>query len=235
MSGWSARRFWKAATVAERDEGYEVLLDGRLVRTPGKSPLILPTPAMAEAIASEWDAQEDTVNPETMPMTRMANSAIEKVAPRRHDVASYLAEYAGTDLLCYRADGPETLVTRQEEAWDPWIDWAETRFGVNFAVAAGVMPVQQAENVVPAVLKELLRFNSHEMVGVHDLIGLSGSAILGLAAASGAESPEVLWPLSRIDEDWQAELWGTDEEAEAASELKKQAFMDAFQFLTLSR
>lgn len=235
MSGWAPKRFWTRVTVERTGDGVEILLDKRPVRTPGKSPLALPGHALAEAIAAEWEAQERTVDPRTMPLTRMANSAIEKVAPQKDDVASYLAEYAGTDLLCYRAEGPEGLVARQEAAWNPWLAWAEARFGVKFATTQGVMPVEQAEDVVPAVRSHLSGFDPFELVAVHDLIGISGSAILGLAAAAGAGAPEDLWSVSRIDEDWQAEEWGRDEEAEAVRLLKRRDFLDAARFLDLAR
>ncbi len=235
MSGWTAKRFWKVVTVSETEGGLEILLDDRPVRTPGKSPLVLPTRSLAGAIAEEWGAQAETVDPRTMPMTRMANSAIEKVAPQKDDVASYLAEYAGTDLLCYRAEAPDALVAIQAAVWDPWLRWAEAEFGVTFAITSGVMPVRQAEDVCPAVQNRLATYDPYELVAVHDLIALSGSAILGLAAAIGAGQPEDIWSASRVDEEWQAGQWGRDEEAERVSDLKRKEFLEAARFLSLVR
>ncbi len=125
-AGWTAKRFWQAATAEATEGGFTVRLDGRPVKTPAKAPLVLPTLALAQAIAAEWDAQTGTVRPATMPLTRAANSAIDKVAPMRAEVIAELAGYGGTDLLCYRAEGPEALVARQAAAWDPLLDWAAT-------------------------------------------------------------------------------------------------------------
>ena len=124
MSEWKARRFWKHAAIRPAEGGWEIALDGRSLRTPNKQPLVLPTAALAEAIAAEWDAQDDLVKPQTMPLTRAANSAVEKVTPQREDVIAMLADYGGTDLLSYRADGPAELVARQAAEWDPLLDWA---------------------------------------------------------------------------------------------------------------
>ncbi|MDM7255674.1 MAG: ATP12 family chaperone protein, partial [Paracoccus sp. (in: a-proteobacteria)] len=123
MSEWKARRFWQQAQAVRDGDGWGVTLDGKPLRTPGKHPLIVPTKALAQAIAAEWDAQESVIDPNSMPLTRAANSAIEKVRPQREEVALMLAEYGGTDLLCYRADTPEDLAAREAKGWDPLIDW----------------------------------------------------------------------------------------------------------------
>ncbi|MDO7630939.1 MAG: ATP12 family chaperone protein, partial [Loktanella sp.] len=137
MSLLKQKRFWKAAAVVERDGGFGVALDARAVNTPNKTPLILPTRIMAEAIAVEWDAQVDKIDPLTMPVTRGANSAIDKVAPQQAEVVADLANYGDSDLLCYRAAGPVELVTRQAEKWDPVLDWAEGTFGTRLNVGEG--------------------------------------------------------------------------------------------------
>ena len=151
MSEWKARRFWKEAAIREAEGGWEIALDGRSLRTPNKQPLILPTAALAEAIAAEWDAQEDLVTPQTMPLTRAANSAIEKVTPQRNEVVAMLADYGGTDLLCYRAEAPAELVARQAAAWDPLLDWSAETFGARLIDTVGVIPVAQD----PAALARL--------------------------------------------------------------------------------
>ena len=234
MTGWTAKRFWTAAEVVPAAGGFEVRLDGRPVRTPGKSPLILPTKTLAEAVAAEWDAQEGTIRPDTMPATRTANSAIEKVAPQMGAVADYLAEYGETDLLCYRAAEPEELVRRQALAWDPWLDWAAEVHGARLVAVTGVMPRAQDPAALAALRRALGRYDAFALAALHDLVTLPGSLILGLAAAEGAAPSEALWQASRVDEDYQAELWGRDDEAEAAARRKAEAFSNAKRFLDLS-
>ena len=235
MTSWKMKRFWSEATVAEAGGGWEIRLDGRPVRTPGKSALVVPTRALAAHLASEWEAQTDAVDPETMPATRMANSAIEKVAPQIAAVASHLLSYGGTDLLCYRAEAPEALVARQSEAWDPWIAWAAEELGARLTVTAGIVPVDQPPEALAALGSELDRFGAFELAAVHDLVGLPGSLVLGLAAARGAETADAIWRASRIDEIWQIEQWGEDDLAEAANARKARAFAEAVHFLTLVR
>lgn len=231
MTGWVAKRFWTDVMVEEAEDGFELRLDERPVSTPGKSPLILPTRALGELLADEWRAQGEEIDPETMPATRMANSAIEKVAPQMAAVAEHLLSYGGTDLLCYRADGPDGLVARQAELWDPWLDWANRTFGARLRVTAGLIPVAQPPEALDALGTELAHFNAFELAAVHDLVSLPGSLILGLAAARGAAEPDSLWYAGRLDELWQIEQWGEDDVAEAANARKAQAFRDAAQFL----
>ena len=235
MTGWAAKRYWTDVTVHETRDGFEIWLDARPVRTPGKSPLILPTRALGEALAAEWHAQEEEIDPETMPATRIANSAIEKVAPQIDAVAEHLLSYGGTDLLCYRAEGPDGLVARQARQWDPWLDWAEATLGARLHVTSGVIPVEQPAAAIRALAHELRRFTAFELAAVHDLVSLPGSLVLGLAAARGAAEPALLWETGRLDEIWQIEQWGEDDLAESANARKRQAFEDAAQFLHLSR
>jgi len=201
---WAAKRFWKDATVEEVTGGFTVRLDGRGVKTPAKAELVVPTQAMAQASADEWQAQDETIDPGTMPVTRSVNAAIDKVAVQFTEVADMLAAYGDSDLTCYRAASPAGLVARQNEAWDPLLDWAGETF--------------QAR-----------------LIPVHDLISLSGSLIIGLAARAAFLSPDILWERSRLDEIWQIEQWGADEEAEEMAAVKRQSFLDAHRFLTLSK
>lgn len=234
MSGWAQKRFWKAVTVAEAAEGFEVELDGRRVKTPAKAPLMVPTREMAEAIAAEWDAQTESVNPNSMPCTRSANAAIDKVTHQHSEVAAMLAEYGDSDLLCYRADSPVELAARQAAEWDPVLDWAEAELGVRLLPRTGVLH-QPQEPAVLAVLAEKTRaMSSFQLAAFHDLVGISGSLILGFAAASGWRSAEEIWLLSRLDERWQEEQWGEDEEAQAAAEVKRQEFLHAKRFFDFS-
>ena len=236
MSGWnSAKRFWKTAEVRETETGFAVELDGRALKTPAKTLVELPNRAMAEAIAQEWDAQGEEVDPMTMPVTRSANSALDKVALQHAEVADMLAEYGGTDLLCYRADSPAELVQRQAEAWDPLLDWAADTYGARLKPVSGVMFAEQDEAALSKLRKEVHGFDNFELAAFHDLVGLSGSLIIGFAAVSDFAPIDALWALSRLDETWQEEQWGVDEDAAAEAEVKKTAFKNAHFFYCLRK
>ena len=234
MSTWKAKRFWKQALVLPCDGGFTVLLDARPLRTPAKRVLVMPNAALAEAIAAEWEAQQGPVRPETMPMTRYANSAQEKVAPRLSEVADYIATYAGTDLLCYRATGPEPLIARQAEAWDPVLAWSETEHQAPLVTVQGVMPVPQPPESLIRLRAALQGFTAFQLAGFHDLVGLSGSLVLPLAVVSGQLAAEAGFDLARIDECWQAEIWGQDELAAEQAANKRRDFLNAFAFWQLS-
>ncbi|MDA9979860.1 ATPase [Yoonia sp.] len=235
MSDWKPKRFWKTATASPVEGGFAVLLDARPVRTPAKALLQVPTLAMAEAIASEWDAQEKLVDPRTMPVTRGANAAIDKVRTQRHEVIALLAEYGDSDLLCYRAAGPEALIARQAAGWDPVLDWAAKTLNARLFVGEGVMHVPQTALALENLEAELALFDEFAIAAAHDLISISGSLVLALAVTKSALSPDEAWLLSRIDEHWQVEQWGADDEATAHELVKKQAFFDAAAFYTLSK
>ncbi|MCB2137025.1 MAG: ATPase [Rhodobacteraceae bacterium] len=235
MSGWQVKRFWTNATVVPVDGGFRVALDKRFVATPAKTALVLPTERMAQAVAAEWNAQEKRIAPETMPVTRSANAAIDKVGPQFEEVADLIAAYGASDLLCYRAPHPEVLAERQALAWDPMLDWAHATYGVRLETGAGVTPIAQPESALARLSQEVRRFTSFELVALHDLVGLSGSLILGLGAAKGAEAPEKIWKISRIDEDWQAEIWGQDDEAAQSAANKRAEFLHAIRFLALCK
>jgi chaperone required for assembly of F1-ATPase len=227
MSEWAPKRFWQNATVENAGDAFTVHLDGRPVRTPGKTLLIVPTEDIAKRIAQEWQAQEDTIDPESMPWTRSANSAIEKVAPERAGVEGHLIDYAGTDLLCYRAEAPDTLIERQVAAWDPILGWSEQTFGVSMATTSGVMPVTQSAQDIERLARTMPPMSDFELTGFYDLVTLSGSFLIGLAAFHQFKAPEALWDDSRVDELWQIEQWGADEEAAEVAEGKRIAFLHA--------
>lgn len=234
MSGWKPKRFWKEAHVTKAEGGgFTILLDERPVRTPAKAPLVLPSRALAEAVAAEWEAQAGAVRPETMPITRTANSAIDKVAVQHAEVAALLAAYGETDLLCYRAEAPEELVRRQCAAWDPLLDWAAAALQARLATVTGVIPAQQDDLALERLARRVRAFDSFHLAAFHDLVSLSGSLVLGFAATETVHDPETIWALSRIDESWQAEQWGEDEEAVEHTARKKQAFLDAMRFFSL--
>lgn len=233
MSGWVPKRFWKEASVREAEGGFEVVLDGRTVKTPAKAALIVPTRAMAEAIAAEWDAQEEKINPATMPVTRGANAAIDKVRTQHAEVAFLIAEYGGTDLLCYRAEKPAELVARQADAWEPLLHWAQDAFGVEMLVTAGVLPVAQPEETLARLHQEVAGLDPFHLAALHDLVGITGSLVLGLAVANGRLDAATAWELSRIEESWQIEHWGEDEEDAEAVGKKRDAVLAAERFWLL--
>lgn len=230
MTGWKRKRFWKQARVVADGDGFAVELDGRPVRTPAKAALRLPGRAMAQAIAAEWDAQEDEIAPATMPFTRTANAAIDKVTPQRAEVAAMLAAYGDSDLLCYRADRPAELVRRQAESWDPALDWAATALGARLVPVQGVIHQPQNPQALERLAARVEAMDPFRLAAFHDLVSLTGSLVLGFAAAQDWRDPEAIWQLSRLDERWQEAQWGVDEEAREMAEAKRLAFLHAKRF-----
>jgi len=235
MTGWAARRFWSEARAEPVEAGHGVRLDARWLRTPAKAPLTLPTAALAEAVAAEWAAQEAVVRPDTMPLTRAANAAIDKVAPAQAEVAAAVAAYGESDLLCYRAEGPAELSARQAAAWDPLLDWAARDLGSPLAVTAGVMHCPQPARSLAALRERVAALDPFALTALSELVGLSGSLVIGLAAQEGLRTGEDLWELSRIDETWQEEQWGQDAEAARAAVRRRTDFLVALRFHALSR
>ena len=235
MNDWAPKRFWTEANVVERGGGFSVDLDGRAVKTPYKQPLILPTRAMAQAVAAEWQAQTDKIDPTTMPATRAANSAIDKVAPQHADVVALLAAYGENDLLCYRAAAPDSLVALQKDAWDPWLAWSAQALDAPLHVTTGIMPITQPLESIARLHARVAQFDNFALTGFHDLVQLSGSLVLAFAVSMGKLTPQEAWPLSRIDEDFQISQWGDDEEAAEVAAIKRQAFIDGAAFIEMSR
>jgi chaperone required for assembly of F1-ATPase len=209
------KRFYQHAAVAEAGGDFEILLDGRPVRTPARRPLAAPVPALAEAIAAEWAAQQDVIDPAAMPLTRLANSIIDGVAAAPAGVAAEIEKYLATDLLFYRAASPEGLRARQAEHWDPIVTWAAEKLGARFLLAEGVIHVQQPDHAIAAA-----RTAIPSGAGAHDpwrlgalnvVTSLTGSALLALALAQGRIATEEAWAAAHVDEDWNMEFWGRDE------------------------
>lgn len=234
MSGWKPKRFWKAVTVQPCEGGFTVFLDSRQAKTPGKAPLVVPGRDMAEAVAAEWDAQHGLVKPQTMPFTRAVNSAIDKVTPLFDAVVADLAGYGGTDLLCYRATEPPGLVDRQNQGWDPLLDWSAKALGAPLVAVAGVMHIAQDPASLTRLHGLVAAMTPFQITGFHDLVQLSGSLILALAVTHGRLTAAEAWTLSRIDESWQIALWGEDEDAAALAEHKRAAFHQAAAFWAMS-
>ncbi|MEM1430282.1 MAG: ATP12 family protein [Pseudomonadota bacterium] len=236
MTTWAPKRFWTDATVETADAGgWTVALDGRFVRTPARRPLIVPSRALAEAIAAEWQAQEGEVQPMSMPMTRSANAALDKVSGQRDEVVTYIAEYGATDLICYRADGPAALVERQAAAWDPLIGWARSALSAPLIATSGLMAVDQPDGTLATLRHAVEARDVFGLTSLHDLVTLSGSLVIGLAAQAGHDTPARLWEQSRVDEAWQQSQWGEDAEAAETAARKRADFLHAAEFHVLSQ
>lgn len=233
MTGWTPKRFWTEVDVRPEAHGFAVLLDGRPVRTPLKAPLVVPTQAFAREVAAEWRAQGEVLDPRTMPATRLANAALDKVTAQRAEVAAMLAAYGASDLLSHRAEGPERLVERQRAAWDPVLAWAAEALDAPLATGPGIMPMAQDAAVLDRLRARVEAMEPFRLAAFHDLVALSGSLVLALATTEGWLTPEEAWSLSRLDEDYQAEEWGEDEEAAEAAAARRTGFLDAARFWRL--
>lgn len=226
------KRFYKEARTVDIAEGFAVQLDGKSVRTPGKALLTLPTEPAAMLVAAEFAAQQEVINPITMPVLRLVNSAIDGVAADMQAVADDVTRFSASDLVCYRADGPQALVNRQAQAWDPVLDWAHATLGARFLLAEGVMHVEQPQASVEAVAAWLRqRHEPFRLAAIHVMTTLSGSALLALAAEAGAIEPDEVWRAAHIDEDWTIEHWGEDEEASARRQSRRRDFDAALALL----
>lgn len=230
MSEWAAKRFWTDASVVKVESGYTIHLDTRPVRTPAKSALVVPTRSLAEEIAAEWQAQEDLIKPDEMPVTCAANSAIDRVSPQFREVADLVADYGDSDLICYRADTPQELVARQNAAWDPLMEWSASALDAPLEARAGVIHAPQDPTSLQNLRALVHEFDRFELTALHELVALSGSLVIGLAACADFRGISDLWEMSRIDELWQIEQWGADEEAEIVAKRKRAAFLDAHRF-----
>ncbi|MFN0263899.1 ATP12 family chaperone protein [Tepidamorphus sp. 3E244] len=218
------KRFYKDVTVRATEGGHDVLLDNRPLKTPARNPLSVPTDMLARLIADEWDAQLEVVNPATMPVTRLANTAIDGVRTVKAEVARDVAAYACSDLVCYRAESPDSLIAAQREAWDGLINWFNERFGMQLVLAEGVMPISQDVEAADGIAQQLETLSAIELAALHTLTTLSGSAVLALAVREGRTSPDSAWEAAHVDEDWQMRQWGEDAEAMARRAARKREF-----------
>ena len=223
------KRFWREVRVAERG----LLLDGKPVRTPGRAPLILPSEALANAVAAEWAAVGETLDPRAMPLTGLANAAIDRVAPDPAGFAAGLAVYGESDLLYYRADGPAELVARQAAAWDPLLAWARGALGVDFVVTTGVMHRPQPAETIARLGAAIAAYPPFALAALSPIVTITGSLVGALAHAAGAADAEQLWLAATIDEEWQAEQWGDDDLALQAKAARRRAYEAAVRFLGL--
>ena len=226
------KRIFKQAAAVAGDLGYGIALDGRGVRTPARHPLVVPGAALADAIVGEWNAQGERIDHRTMPLTRLANTALDNVCGREGEIADEIAAFAGNDLVCYRSTTPASLIAREAAAWDPILDWAAEEFGGRFSVTAGVMHVAQPEAAISRLRAALGHADAFELTAFHNMTTLSGSALLALAVAGDVFAPDDAWERAHVDEDWQIEQWGHDAEAAARRRQRHDDFAAAFRFLT---
>lgn len=227
------KRFYTKAEAQGSKEGFEILLDGRPVRTPLKAALRIPTQPLAAAIVKEWEAQVDKINPRSMPLTGLANAAIDRVGPEHAAFVRALAAYGETDLLCYRADSPATLVARQAGHWDPLLGWARSRFDIDFEVVHGVVHREQPAHTVERLRKAVEARDAFALSALSQLTTISGSLVIALAVAEGAIDPDTAWVAAAVDEMWQIEQWGDDDEAVKTLENRLRDFRAATRFLVL--
>ena len=212
------KRFYKEAGIAPADGGFSVTLDGKPIRTPSGRQVVAPTSAIAEQIAAEWNAQSETIDPLTMPLTRFANSVAE-VTDRVDAVADDVAKYLGSDLLFYRAGHPEALVAKEAAHWDPIVFWAAESLGAHFMLAEGILHVRQPDTAIAAARAAFPK-NPWSIAALHVVTTLTGSALLALALAHGVRDPDQIWAAAHVDEDWNVEKWGIDEEVAVLAELR---------------
>jgi len=230
------KRFYDKASVERRDDGgFGILLDGRPVRTPTRAFLALPNAALAEAVAREWTEQGEEIDPASMAMTGFANAAIDQIAPDPAAFAATVSVYGESDLLCYRADGPAELVERHAAQWQPLLDWAAARFDVRFAVTHGVRHIAQPEATLARLREDVAARSPFLLAPLSSLVGLSGSLVIGLAAVEGPFDLSRLWQAAELDELWQAEQWGDDDEALLRRARRHGDFTRAAHFAALVR
>ena len=215
------KRFYKQAELVDAQDGVGILLDGRPILTPRRRAFVAPTRTLAEAIAAEWEAQGETIDPRNMPLTRLANAVIDAVSENPEPVAEEIAKYLGSDLLFYRAEAPAKLIDRQSQAWDPVLAWARGDFGANFKPTQGVMHVAQPPEAVEALRRAIPR-DPWRLAAVSSITTLTGSTLLALAIAQGAIDIDSAWAAAHVDEDWQMAQWGRDELA-----LERRAYREA--------
>lgn len=227
------KRFWKEVTVEREGKGWIIRLDGRPVKTPARADLLLPSEGLANSIAEEWRHVEQKVDPRALPLTGLANAAIDRIQPDHGVFAASLAKYAEADLACYRAEGPRALVERQEEHWDKLLAWARRRYDVEFVTTAGLAHVPQPGTTVERVSHAVAALDAFMLAGLSPLVTIGGSLLAALAVLEKAMSVEEAWQAVTVDDRWQLEQWGSDAEAEVALENRKRDFFAAARFLDL--
>jgi chaperone required for assembly of F1-ATPase len=225
------KKFYKAATAETIDEGFTIALDGRAIKTPAKTAFVVPTLALAEAAAAEWDAQEDEIDQTVMLMTNLSYAAIDRIRVGRPMVVRETAAYAGSDLLCYRADHPPELAAEQSTAWQPLLDWARDALEIDLVATTGIVSVTQSNEAMEAATNRVATYDNFALAALDRLTHITGSLVLALAVMQGRMQAHDAYDISHLEELWQAKMWGADEEAEARHETRKAEMVAAQQFV----
>lgn len=229
------KRFYTSVATITVERGHSIVLDGRPVRTPQRSQLIVPTEALAAVLADEWQSQGEHIDPATMPASRIVNSTIDAVVPNLSTVRADIVAFAGSDALCYRADEPADLAARQAEAWDPVLAWARDELGAAFKTQVGIVHVEQPTQTLEAIARSVDTLSAFEVAPLHVMTTLTGSAVLALAVAHGRLSAGEAWDAAHIDEDWQIAKWGEDWEAKERRQRRWKDMQAAAQILATLR
>jgi len=219
------KRFWKQANVIETERGFTIRLDERPLKTPFKRPLIVPSRALCQEIAAEWQAVEGKVETSKMPYTSFVHAGLDQAVDERAEIIAKMALYGETDLLCYRAEAPQELAERQAKSWDPLLQWGAEKLGAPLSVTAGIVHITQPPKSLSALSTHLQPYEGFALKALYDWVTISGSLILGLAVAKKRLSAAQAWELSRVDEHWQEEQWGVDDEALALANSKRDTFL----------
>jgi chaperone required for assembly of F1-ATPase len=227
------KRFWKNVEVRRNDGGWRVDLDGKPVRTPARAALVVPARALADAIAEEWRGASGEIKPRAMPLTGLANAAIDRVAPDKPAFAGGLARYAEADLACYRSEWPPQLVERQAQSWDPLLAWGRRRFDVDFSTTSGLMHIPQPPATVDRLAHEVVALDPFQLAGLSPLVTVGGSLLAALAVFEKAVTPDAAWEAVSVDDRWQLEKWGSDADAELALETRRRDFFAGARLLEL--
>lgn len=227
------KRFWEEAKLNAQDGGWGIALDGKPLRTPARNPLVIPAKPLAQAIAEEWNSAPGTVDPQAMPLTGLANAAIDHVAADTERFALQLAQFGESDLTCYRAENPPALVEMQEQSWDSLLGWARRRFDLDFTTTHGILHEPQPEATVRRLTHAVTTLDPFRLAALAPLVTIGGSLVVALALLEGAIGADAAWDSVTIDDRWQLEQWGTDTDAEAALEARRRDFLAAARFLEL--
>ncbi len=225
------KRFYKSVSVTQ---GLEIALDQRIVKTPLKAPLKLPNRALAGAVAAEWEAQGEFINPHAMPFTKLANTAIDRATAERQSITQEILDFAGSDLVCYRATVPEGLVSLQNQLWNPVIAWAFQTLGASLVVAHEIVHRPQPQQAMQSFESHLNNLDTFSFTAAHNLTTLTGSAVLALMMVAGDISAELAWTAANVDEDWQIQTWGKDDEAVARRAGRHREFLACVDFVRLA-
>ncbi|WP_109357590.1 ATP12 family chaperone protein [Sphingorhabdus sp. EL138] len=230
------KKFYKQAASVAVDGSFAIHLDGRPVKTPARNPLHLPASQLAEAIAEEWAAQGEEIDPATMPLTALAQGALDQVTHERERIVGRIAAFSDSDMLYYRGDdSQQALADHQAEKWDPLLDWARTRYDISFVLTRGIMHKSQSEQTIARLSEAVEAQDDFTLAAMLSLVGLAGSLVAILALIEGAYDTDALWPLMNLEELWQEEQWGKDDLATQNRAIKEAEFLVAAQFLELSR